>query len=66
MKYNRIKSLNIFSNGSIVCSSVFFTKKKQIKFFEKDYYTLNKKVFSNNNIKLDYSSLYKNKYFNFI
>ena len=63
MKLIRIKSAQIFSNGSLDLYNTNFTKFKQFYFHEKDH----KNFFFNKKekfikVKSDYSSLYKNKY----
>jgi hypothetical protein len=63
MKLIKIKSVQIFSNGSLNLCNKNFTIFKQFNFHEKDHknFFLNKKE-KIIKIKSDYSSSYKNKY----
>ena len=63
MKLIKIKSAQIFSNGSLNLSNKNFIKFKQFNFCEKDHknFFLNQKE-KITTIKADYSSSYKNKY----
>lgn len=59
------KTLYIFSDGSSFYKySPIYNNQTSFLFLEKDYISLNKKK-SNKQIKLDSSSNYKNKYFNY-
>jgi hypothetical protein len=59
------KTLYILSDGSSYYkNSAIYNSQNSFLFFEKDFISLNKKK-SNKKIKLDSSSNYKNKYFNY-
>jgi hypothetical protein len=64
MRFVKFKSAQIFSNGSLLLCDSNLIKPKMIDFLEKDLKNmeLNKKKKFINQVKLKYSSTYKNRY----